>query len=212
MADRRPSRLPTDVFAYDPKRDRYLCPSGQTLLRHGVISTEAGLPIAIYGAKAKRCASCPLKAECCPNVKARSITVAQDGGVRARAAEYLGTFQARASIRRRKAWIETIFGDGKERRRLRRARCRGLDPMRVQALMTGIAQNVRQLALSQTTRPETGAEALEKPSRAPFLLSLPHLQLADPPPNHNRHSTWTQIRSATVPCGYLHLSRTYPLP
>lgn len=175
MADKRPSGLPIEVFEYDLRRDRYLCPSGQTLLRHGVISTEAGLPIAIYQAKAKRCASCPLKEECCPNVKARSITVAHDGGVRARAAEYLGTFQAKASIRRRKAWIETIFGDGKERRGLRRARCRGLDPMRVQALMTGIAQNVRQLALCKTTRPETGTGALEKPSPAPFLLSLPRL-------------------------------------
>jgi transposase len=185
MADKHPSTLPTDAFEYDLKRDRFFCPSGQALTRQGVVTTEAGLPIIIYEAKAERCTSCPLKAECCPKAKARSISVPQDGGVRARAAVYLGTLPARQSIRRRQAWIETIFGDGKERRGLRRARCRGLDPMRVQALLTAIAQNVRQLALSKTTRPETGAGALEKPSPVPFFLPLPRLQLADPALNHN---------------------------
>ena len=177
--------LPMAAFEYDPLGDRYLCPNGQTLTRQGVVVTEAGLPITIYQAKPGHCADCPRKEECCPKAKARSISVAQDGGVRERAAAHLRTFPARQSIRRRKAWIETIFGDGKERRGLRRARCRGLDWMRVQGLMTAIAQNVRQLALSKTTRPETGAGALEKPSPVPFFLSLPRLQPADPAINHN---------------------------
>ena len=88
--------------------------------------------------------------------------MADDGGVRERAEAYLRTFPARQSIRRRKAWIETIFGDGKQRRGLRRARCRGLDPMRIQAWMTATAQNVRQLALRTGTRPTDGAAALEQ--------------------------------------------------
>ena len=201
MADKRPSVLPIEVFAYDLKRDRYLCPSGQALARQGVVSTEKGLAITIYQARPERCEKCPLKEACCPNAKARSITVANDGGVRERAAVYLGTYQARSSIRRRKAWIETIFGDGKERRGLRRARCRGLDPMRVQALMTGIAQNVRQLALRKTTRPETGTGALEKPAQVPFFLSLPRLQLADPATNHNAPLNRTQhrVRQQSLP-------------
>jgi hypothetical protein len=173
--------LPIEAFEYDPQDDRYLCSSGQTLTRQVVVVTEAGLPITIYQAKPGHCASCPRKEECCPKAKARSISVADDGGVRERAAAHLRTFPARQSIRRRKAWIETIFGDGKERRGLRRARCRGLDWMWVQGLMTAIAQNVRQLAVSKGTRPEKGTGALEKSSPMPFFLSPPRLQFQTPP-------------------------------
>jgi transposase len=194
MPEKHPRTLPTEAFVYDLKRDRYLCPNGQVLTRQGVVSTEAGLPITIYQAKPERCTDCPLKADCCPQAKCRSITAPQDGGVRARAAEHLGTCQAKQSIRRRQAWIETIFGDGKERRGLRRARGRGLDPMRVQALMTAIAQNVRQLALSKTTRPETGTGALEKPSQAPFFLSWPRLRLAPATLDHNPSLTQDPTR------------------
>lgn len=187
MASKRANKtvLPAEVFEYDLKSDSFRCPTGQRLARQGVITTSAGLPITIYQARPKSCAICPRKEECCGNSKARSICIADDGGVRDRAQAYLTTFPARQAIRRRKAWIETIFGDGKERRGLRRARCRGLDWMRVQAWMTATAQNVRQLALRKTTRPEIGIGALEKPSPAPFFLSLPRLQLADPASNHN---------------------------
>jgi hypothetical protein len=79
MPDKRPSPLPTEVFAYDLKRDRYLCPTGQALTRQGVVGTEKGLPITIYLARPERCESCPLKEACCPNAKARSIR-GLDGG------------------------------------------------------------------------------------------------------------------------------------
>ena len=177
--------LPMEAFTYDPTSDSFRCPHGQRLTRQGVLTTSAGLPITIYQARPKHCASCPRKEECCGKSKARSISVADDGGVRERAAVYLATFPARRSIRRRKAWIETIFGDGKERRGLRRARCRGLDWMRVQAWMTAIAQNVRQLALRKTTRPEIGQGALQKLSPEPFFLSLPRLQLASTASDHH---------------------------
>lgn len=187
MVDKSASKtvLPTEAFEYDPKSDSFRCPNGQKLTRQGVLTTSAGLPMTLYQARPKQCAGCPRKEECCGKSKARSILVTDDGGVRERAEVYLATFPARQSIRRRKAWIETIFGDGKERRGLRRARCRGLDWMRVQAWMTAIAQNVRQLALRKGTRPETGVGALEKLSPVSFLLPLPRLQLANTAPNHS---------------------------
>jgi transposase len=177
--------LPPGAFEYDLKSDSYRCPNGERLTRQGTTTTKAGLVLVQYRARPKCCALCPRKAECCAEAEARTISVADDGGIRDRVRAYLTTFQARQSIRRRKAWIETIFGDGKERRGLRRARCRGLDWMRVQAWMTAIAQNVRQLALRKGTRPETGMGALEKLSPVPFFLSLLPLQLANTEPNHN---------------------------
>jgi transposase len=169
MADRGPGQgtLPVEAFAYDPPSDSFRCPAGRRLTRQGVLPTAAGLPITVYQARPRDCAGCPRKPECCPKVRARSISVADDGGVRDAARAHLATFRARQTMRRRKAWIETIFGDGKERRGLRRARCRGLDAMRVQAWMTALAQNVRQLALRTGTRPADGVGALEKAPNPP---------------------------------------------
>ncbi len=205
MVDRRVGKttLPTEAFEYDLRSDSFFCPTGQRLLRQGVVTTPAGLPITIYQARPKACASCPRKSECCGDSKARSISIADDGGVRDRAQAHLTTFRARQSIRRRKAWIETIFGDGKERRGLRRARCRGLDWMRVQAWLTAIAQNVRQLALSKGTWPETGAGALEKPSPMPFPLCLSSLQLAHVTADHNLtlYLSLNWVRQQSHQCG-----------
>src|SRR5262249_55539972 len=110
MADKSANKpgLPPQAFAYDPHTDSFLCPTGQRLTRQGVLTTVAGLPITLYQARPQQCAPCPRKEECCGTAKARSLSVADDGGVRARAALYLATFAARQSIRRRKAWIETI--------------------------------------------------------------------------------------------------------
>ena len=66
---------------------------------------------------------------------------------------YLRSGPARRLIRQRKAWVETVFGDGKERRGLRRARCRGFDAVRIQALLTATAQDIRKLALHRPPGP-----------------------------------------------------------
>jgi hypothetical protein len=93
-------------------------------------------------------------------------------------------------IRQRKAWVEPVFGDGKGRRGLRRARCRGLDAVRIQALLTATAQNIRTLALrrpawpcpmgrsrpdgplQQSTAPSTAIQTLS-PTSATTRPSLP---------------------------------------
>lgn len=166
--------VPSQEFTYDPKTDCFVCPNGQRLPRQGLTTQTAAQPLIIYRAKERQCASCSRKEECCGQAKARSVSRPDDGGLRDRVAAYLKSFQARQTIRRRKAWIETIFGDAKERRGLRRAKCRGLDKMRIQAWMVGIAQNVRQLAISKRTRPGVGVSGLEKEySIDPLIPSFP---------------------------------------
>lgn len=107
-----------------------------------------------------------------------------DGGLRDRTAAYLRTFRARQSIRRRKAWVETVFGDGKERRGLRRAHFRGRDGVRIQALLTATAYNVRKLALRTTTRPGTGLGTAEKRTSTASIRprSVHHPAQSPPPP------------------------------
>jgi transposase len=141
--------IPRSAFAYDPETDTYRCPNNAVLRRQGRTTTTAAHPLIIYRPRPKECAACPLKARCCGKAKVRSLSRPDDGGLRDRTTAYLGTGRARQLIRQRKAWAETVFGDGKERRGLRRARCRGLDALRIQACLTATAQNLRQLALRQ---------------------------------------------------------------
>ena len=145
--------IPRSAFLYDPATDTYRCPTGALLTRQGRTTTTAAHPLIIYRPRPAACADCPLKARCCGTAKVRSVSRPDDGGLRARTAAYLRTGPARRLIRQRKAWGETVFGDGKERRGLRRARCRGLDAVRIQALLTATAQNIRKLALHRPAGP-----------------------------------------------------------
>jgi hypothetical protein len=154
--------LPADAFAYDAPTDTYLCPAGQRLRRQGTSTTGGTNGGVIYRARPSACAACAHKTACCGTAQARTMFRPDDGGLRDRTVAYLRTFRARQSIRRRKAWVETVFGDGKEQRGLRRARFRGRDGVRVQALLTATAYNVRKLALRKSTRPGTGLGTAEK--------------------------------------------------
>ncbi len=139
--------IPRSAFLYDAATDTYRCPTGATLTRQGRTTTAAAHPLIVYRPRPAACAGCPLKVRCCGSAKVRSASRPDDGGLRDRTVAYLRTGPARRLIRQRKAWVETVFGDGKERRGLRRARCRGLDAVRIQALLTATAQNIRKLAL-----------------------------------------------------------------
>jgi transposase len=145
--------IPRSAFLYDPATDTYRCPTGALLTRQGRTTTTAAHPLIIYRPRPAACADCPLKLRCCGSAKVRSVSRPDDGGLRDRTVAYLRTGPARRLIRQRKAWVETVFGDGKERRGLRRARCRGLDAVRIQALLTATAQNIRKLALHRPAGP-----------------------------------------------------------
>jgi hypothetical protein len=145
--------IPRSAFLYDSATDTYRCPAGAILTRQGRTTTTALHPLIIYRPRPAACADCPLKVRCCGTAKVRSGSWLDDGGLRDRTVAYLRTGPARRLIRQRKAWVETVFGDGKERRGLRRARCRGLDAVRIQALLTATAQNIRKLALHRPAGP-----------------------------------------------------------
>jgi transposase len=153
--------IPRSAFLYDAASDTYRCPIGTALRRQGRTTTTAAHPPIIYRPRPSDCADCPLKAKCCGTAKVRSVSRPEDGGLRDRTVAYLRTGPTRRLIRQRKAWVETVFGDGKERRGLRRARCRGLDAVRIQALLTATAQNIRKLALHRPAGP------IPSPAHAP---------------------------------------------
>jgi transposase len=171
--------IPRSAFLDDPVTDTYRCPTGALLTRQGRTTTTAAHPLIIYRPRPAACADCPLKARCCGTAKVRSVSRPDDGGLRDRTVAYLRSGPARRLIRQRKAWVETVFGDGKERRGLRRARCRGLDAVRIQALLTATAQNIRTLALH---RPAGPAPSPAHASTDPGHRLLPYLR-------RSRHSS-----------------------
>jgi transposase len=208
--------IPRSAFRYDAATDTYHCPNGATLRRCGRTTTSAAHPLIIYRPRPSDCAACPLKVKCCGTAKVRSVSRPDDGGLRDRTVAYLRTGPARRLIRQRKAWVETVFGDGKERRGLRRARCRGLDAVRIQALLTATAQNVRKLALrcpvaplpAATPAPTASYYGPMAPYGAPAGRSrcLRHTYRPErhsarcqrrPPVAHTR--TLSSLTSATVP-------------
>jgi transposase len=163
--------VPARAFEYNKSEDIFVCPKGEQMKRKGKATTKAGEVLIVYSTQASQCASCELRSKCCEEASMRSVSRPDDGGLRERTRRYLATAEACLSIRRRQVWPETVFGDGKERRGLRRAKFRGLDWMRVQAWMIAMAQNIRQLALSKARRPVSGAAALVGQCQ-PKLLAL----------------------------------------
>lgn len=168
LAERRD--VPIERFTYDPAADCYTCPEGKLLARFGASNVGTVTGGVIYRARPEECAVCLLKESCCPTAHARTLFRANDQGVRERVVRYLATSEAKRSLRRRKAWIETIFGDGKERRGLRRAHFRGIDRVRIQAWLTATAQNIRQLARCTAKGPSQGVMALKITPSVPALF------------------------------------------
>jgi hypothetical protein len=58
---------------------------------------------------------------------------------------YLKTEKAKTSIKQRKTYPETIFGEAKNHHGLTPAICRGLNKVTIQALLTSTVQNIKRL-------------------------------------------------------------------
>jgi hypothetical protein len=160
--------IPLERFRYDAKTDIVRCPRKKALRPR--TATRAGR---YFQARAADCAGCPLRARCVPGgVGARRVHVAT---------HYAAILRAR---RRRRAWgrrehdlyvrhrwrIEGTQGTAKTQHGLSRAIRRGLANIRIQALLTATAINLKRLA-------KAVADTLV------FLLSLfapAHRQTAEP--------------------------------
>jgi hypothetical protein len=162
--DRR-GAFAADAFHYDLAGDRYVCPAGRPLTRQGSSRTTGATGGIIYRARPKACAACPHKAACCGDAAARTLTRPHDGGLSERLRRHLRTPHARHRLRCRSYWVETANAELKERHGLRRARCRGHDPVLIQALGAATAYNIKKLA--QRRGPAATAPAVAQHAPGP---------------------------------------------
>jgi transposase len=147
---RRDGTFSRDDFAYDHKRDCYVCPAGKQLRQRQKIYRvprpfvdEDGMMR--YHASKLDCAECSLKPRCCPNVPARKIPRSMHEGARDMAREIAKTEAYRTSRCQRKK-VEMLFAHLKRILKLDRLRLRGPNGARDEFHLAATAQNLRKLA------------------------------------------------------------------
>jgi hypothetical protein len=140
--EKRNSLFTIDAFEYDPERDLYTCPAGETLRRRG--HDHRGSYVR-YAAKASACNECPLKSKCTNSSNGRWVSRSLEEEYLERVRAYRDTEAYRKALRKRAVWVEPLFGEAKEWHGLRRFRLRGLEKVNIEALMIASGQNVKRL-------------------------------------------------------------------
>lgn len=134
--------LGSNLFKYDLERDVYICPQGQTLRRRRTEYTNRKVE---YGADAATCNSCPLKAQCTPGNRGRTVHRHFDEGFLDRVRAYHKTAAYQKAMSKRKVWVEPLFAEAKEWHGLRQFRLRRLWRVNLEALLIGAGQNLKRL-------------------------------------------------------------------
>ena len=139
-----------DDFAYDHKRDCYICPGGNELWQRQKIYRvprpfvdESGMMR--YRASKLDCERCSLKPQCCPNAPARKILRSVHEGARDLARD-LSVTDAYLTSRRERKKVEMLFAHLKRILKLDRLRLRGPNGAKDEFLLAAAAQNLRKLA------------------------------------------------------------------
>src|SRR5437868_3119423 len=138
-------------FAYDLRRDAYICSGGKRLQRRQRRHDDRPDTIPAdgfmrYRASKGDCDSCALKPRCCPNADARKVMRSVHEGARDLARALTEEDEWLASRRERKK-IEMLFAHLKRILRLDRLRLRGPNGARDEFHLAATAQNLRKLAM-----------------------------------------------------------------
>src|SRR5712692_3227128 len=138
-------------FAYDHKRDCYICPAGKELRqRQKIYRMPRPLVDADgmmrYRASKLDCEGCSLKPRCSPNAPARKIPRSIHESARDVARDIAAT-EAYVTSRRERKKVEMLFAHLKRILKLDRLRLRGPSGARDEFHLAATAQNLRKLAM-----------------------------------------------------------------
>ncbi len=130
--DHRTPYYGASLFTYDAEHNVYHCPQGATLWRHTAKYTEGKTT---YRADAAVCNACPAKAECTASDHGRQIARPFDADYLDRVRGYHETETYKKAMRKRKVWIEPLFGEAKQWHGMRQFRLRGLTKVNMEGLV-----------------------------------------------------------------------------
>jgi hypothetical protein len=142
--------LSSSDFQWDEQADEYRCPQGHALrrqwrpfkhLRTHVTQADT----IIYRSSQSDCATCPMKAHCCPNTPIRKIARSVHESARDVARGIAKTDAYKQSRRDRKK-VEMLFAHLKRILKLDRLRLRGPSGAHDEFLLAATAQNLRRMA------------------------------------------------------------------
>jgi transposase len=147
---RKDATLSSSDFHWDEQAGEYRCPQGHALrsqwrafknLRTHLTKADT----IIYRSSQSDCASCPMKARCCPNTLIRKIARSVHESARNVARAIAKTAAYRQSCKDRKK-VEMLFAHLKRIMKLDRLRLRGLSGANDEFLLAAAAQNLRRMA------------------------------------------------------------------
>jgi len=115
-------------FLYDPEKDIYTCPAGETLSPQSAPETAKRL----FRASAPVCAACKMRSRCTTAKGPRTIYRHAGEAYVEQALKNRETPRFRRNMNRRMATIEGSFGNAKDHHAHRRARWRGQEKMQIQ--------------------------------------------------------------------------------
>jgi len=134
--------LTKDNFIYDKERDQYTCPQGKILKNNGFVKKLRHI---IYRANPKDCKNCKFLKECTKSSTGRSVTRHVNESFSEQAKEHLKIPSAKATIKQRGEYVETVFACEKKDLGLNKAKFRGLISVHIQSLLTATAYNLKKL-------------------------------------------------------------------
>ena len=161
-------------FVYNPEQDLYRCPQGELLRLYTHSYTER---VTKYQANPESCNACPVKSECTPGDHGRVVRRSFDEEFLERVRAYRETEPYRKALRKRKVWVEPLFGEAKEWHGMRRFRLRTLRGVNIEALMIAAGQNIKRLLTFRGRGPRhlAQAAALRPPAPTHYSLVIGHL-------------------------------------
>lgn len=140
--DRRTPYYGPSLFTYNHEHDVYTCPQGETLRRRKVRYYDAKI---IDRADAAVCNAFPVKADCTASDHGRGIARLFDADYLDQVSGYHETEEYAKAMRKRKVWIEPLFGEAKQWHGMRQFRLRGLQKVNMEGLFVAAGQNLKRL-------------------------------------------------------------------
>jgi hypothetical protein len=131
-----------EMFTYDAEANHYICPTG------AILTWESNSYVTFthhYRADSNSCRPCPLSALCKTGEGGRSLRRSFFQAYLDRVKAYHETEEYKKAYRKRKVWVEPLFGEAQQWHGLRRFRVRGLEKVNSAGVMTATGQNLKRL-------------------------------------------------------------------
>jgi len=169
----RPGHVSIDAFKYDAQNDVYVCPQGKQLRR---LVFEERHRRYHYRPRQRDCRDCPIRDGCANKKSVRTVTRSPDQEALEWGIAHWQIPEAKKVLRRRSVVAEGTVAEAKGLHGLRRAVCRGLEKVSIQALLTASVQNLKRLVKSRVSALRSKAESAQRPMQHPlgryhFLLA-----------------------------------------